>query len=392
MKKFKRLIKSILAIGLIILLEGCVGSTEFEGTTEGENESDKVIVEKLDEKEINSERINIWLSDNIQIDADITPYDRYKNGLGSYNFETVDYYKYDDPNCLTEYGITQAYNKFFSVEDNENITISGLNCTINPEDMYFKHNAFARELTYMSVKNTQLTKEVSKELLSMANAKAEELCKAFQNAGYLRLGTYYKLRYIDEATFIPFDEYYVQMNDTGLNTDYDNIRNSKEAYFNIVTYGMIEDIPIFNDSIYFEEEDSSKMSKNYGNFPPSKNYALATFSEIECSIDTLGNVIELQICDNVKVGDKIKDYTNIIDINKVLEVVKEKFDKYNSYIRVSNIELAYEGIISEELNDNGIRKQVLEPVWVIRYVGDGSSTKMAINAITGEQYEAFMSR
>lgn len=404
----KRIICIILSVFSIIFLQACSEENKEEDTT----------------VDIDSRHIQLELTDKVHIDADITPYDKYKEGLASYYIESyVDMSGVLDEESLVEnaqFFKQDISSVIESIEDNTDGSFDVDNMKIVFDTDYMecefniKHtdregieralayiwylddvgNAYSPEV-WFDCRNGELEATSTEHFLGKHIKKyvpeclGEDLSFAkAEAAGELWKSTLEKImgeELSDNYIIVPVSE-----------ENYNALlekRESEEAVFDEEFYQFFFFRSV--DGISWKRLDYSIPVESAGELAEGIERQilgnnLMSSDEWPLIVDVDKNGIRfLELTANSVIDEVYKEKANVIDVNQLIKKVKEFFSL--SYmvndITIYNIELCYSSSFSDK--EDGPVRNIVTPYWIVDYSidkssGDAEAYRIVYDAYTGE--------
>lgn len=405
--------KKIRVIGLLISL--CLFAC-LQACSEGNKEDNTTV-------DIEAQHIELELADKIHIDADITPYDKYMGGLASYYIESyVDMTGVLDEESLVENarffrqdissvieGIEDNTDGTFDVDNMQIIFVANSECELN-----IKHTdseGIERALAYIWY------------LDDAGNAYSPEVwfdCR--EGVMESSLSEHYLGRHIkqDVPECLGKDLSFAKAEEAGelwrstlggiigetLSDNYIIVPVSLENYNALLEKSETEEV-VFDEEFYqfffFRSVDGFSWKRLEYSIPVESTGELAEGVErqilgsnllpvdewpIVIDIDKNG-IRYMEISVNSTIGDTYKDKAEVIDLNKLIDKVKEYFSigYIANDINIYNMELCYSSSFSDK--EDGPVRNIVAPYWIVDYrtesvSGRIESWRLVFDAYTGE--------
>lgn len=414
----KRLLLYIILV--MLLITGCK-KTEIEDENnlkntggiseqgdEPEAESEKTLEELLGEVDMEQSHINLKLSKNVMIDADITQYSQYKDGLNLYRINDIT----DEEN--SEKGFVKALDDFFgkdvtiTIAEQEQLkkeTKEEVDFTCVYDRLfqyYFESYKYGDCLNSLSVyriaipfyKNNydkkfvdgiieKVLTEFSKEFLidvsddyeciwvnSEYYAKTEDFIKKIIPSQYSDVKPNLK-DYFEDETCQNKEEYYIvrlmQRKDGGIELD-----NIMELPFKLSEFGVME---TKGTGILRKREDA---------------YCVTIDNDIRILFTADGSIRVIEIRHNANIEDTPFESVQVKNIQEMLSIIYDQY-KYSiekeDEVEIFNMELKYMGALHKD--DAGNVITCIKPYWVIQFYDkresyESSRQIIIYDAVTGK--------
>lgn len=313
------------------------------------------------------EHIKIDLYKNVHMDADVTPYSAYSEGVGLYN-----------------YSINPQNGEIKMVEDTSQV-LDKLNnyygkkvfqeTDLLNDSAYFQFgehfgydaSAYYYNLPMLRVTNNLKLEEAVKDVLTMLEGIADfDICNQYECI-YISEEAY---RQAEELSADPsFDSFFRSL-------------NNKNFYFVTVRGGKNTNIPIISTGLSFSIKESV-VPDNMINMGDSMY--VDTRQTYEMIFDENINLISCRIFQFIYSQE---DKTDTVKILSSKEMVKILYDHYKNAVKETNIKemKLYYTVLCTGIDENGLDKYQLAPVWMVltHEKDEGWYGREFYNAITGE--------
>lgn len=367
----------------LVVMAGGMMLTSCKPTSKVTQDSGLIVYEEqLDKIDKNTSYVNIELSDNISINAEITPYSEYGTELGIYEFQRQ----------VMNFEEEKILNDINECRQESNVSAEEVIISVGTDSSLVGYGDLSEEqMKYYSLASALLLFEVP------LNVDKTNQCP--------------------EGTIVQkkCSEYFAQLNDMeiyGIETE----EEYEEVVAQLTMYGgqnIIENIaPGFQNiesdqftGFYVAEcletvGDSNiplkgllcSVYKNYKLKDIPETCSMGYDDEVFCGIyncvlavfDTDKELQSLHMEKNVQVEEKPVRYETVVDVCSVIDYFYQKMKTSQSTIIISDIELFYTGIVVEE---EGELEDYIWPVWKVTYYkpGVGNCADMYINAVTGKE-------
>ncbi len=351
MKKRSYIVGGIL-LSMLIMTSAC---SKEQSKSAGDD------LESLDIE--NTTHVQLSLTDQVEVDADMTPYEDYKNGISAYYLEAykneadseeesgdeieteLRLYILSEPipqtedqtEEETESETGQAYE-----DESTDFLSTGLGSLCYPDDdtLSVWRSALVRALRY--------TKKVSDCLLEDAKSDVQENYEEGRSL-------------IEELTG-------KELSDYGICLPLDDDISYAFYYFY-----ELNGLPILSDFLPFAEEDGGSMY----------NHCFG-YGRVYYEADTM---IGVDVDVNVSVGEVYRDSQEVIDAKEALTIAQEYYEtiELTHSITISDIRLVYNTYYID--GENGETEGVILPFWYLSYFdasADCANQVLVIQAYTGE--------
>lgn len=376
-------------------------TTACKATTSETEETKKTYKELLESIDMESDRLDIQLTDNLNIHADIIPKSSYENGLGVYEFqrETLSFSSEEFAKRLNKYygkeQIVSSTQKGSALMDNE------AHCSSGPSGStatYF-YNKEAQSyidfaVTLFGTKYPIYIKQPD-EILAQADTIRQKVFydqfpnmneKCFQyiilagEEDYNKLEKQYRnihigLKENDEDRLFTMDMWVGG-----------TISEQKRSVYGAQCYEIVGNTNLFlkpiNRASYKNTENRQIPETSYKSMgseviTPIDNKLLIVF-------DDSGQLQAIYTAKYIRVNDTPEKTEQIIDLKKVIDILYEKMKNVKKPVNIYSIDLYYTGVIAEE--GEGL-EDYISPVWEIYYYDSSSKSRASIvlDAITGKE-------
>jgi len=394
---------------LFLICGICLITAACRPTTSETEETKKTYKELIDSIDLEKDTLSLKFSDMVNVNADVTPQSKYKDGLGIYEFEK-------EAMSFDTRGFIDRLNQYFGREEvfyedsleylietnaksdewkkykvGGDVSKDGSSLTWSSDvEEYGPFRAMVADLLAnrypIYYTESELMEGEIKKLTSLFSDEFRDI----ENGHF---------RYIiinGEKDYKRIEDIYRKIN-IGLGeneTDhvfdcYVNLtkpaREQKEVYGVTVceTIGT-EKLPVlFMNKASYKNYDKKAIPETSRKGmadevqTPVYNYICAIF-------DNLGNLQSVHMEKYVRIRDIPERVEHILDLRQVLDIIYEKVKDVKRPVNIYSIQLGYTGVVQEE--GNGLEDYVY-PVWEIQYYDSGPQTieTVYLDAVTGRE-------
>lgn len=313
--------------------------------------------------------ITIDLYENVHMDADVTPYEKYSAGLGLYDYTQNS--QEGERNLVEDIpSMLDRLNGYYGAEILKENNIRG-------NAAYFEFSAKGFPVPYMDADSVYYKLPESRmEDTSQLQGKVREVLDILEGAADFMVCTKYECAYISEAVYRQSEELHSKL---GAHVDLSSCNNEK-FYFVTVRAG-IDDIGIIFSGLNFPLEAGKKISDNVVVEADSIcaytecGYKFVFDENMKLLYGSIMQMISYQ-------ADKVSE-TEILSSKDMVKILYEHYQNSAKEVNITDMQLYYTALPTD---DNETVKFQLAPVWLVQTYteGEGWYSKEYYNAVTGE--------
>ncbi len=403
----RRTIISIIITGFLVLLVSCNGSPK------GESQD---TLKKVSQRDLENGHIKIELMEKVMVDAEVTPYSKYKNGLCIYYFEpSIDNYGKSD---LKEYkknpiifnqdiekvtGMIEKYSKgrFLISKNKINVIKEDLELSLpftdddggqwNLYSSWHLNNTgqFAGTEFYFEPANTdEKYAQIGKGVLNdvpMYEDRDFEFAKCSMVAKDMRIFAEYMTgRKISETMYcVPVTEKLYNTVTDVQQIDREKIPYPGE-YYTFIMYYDIDGLPWKSVNHTMAEKNGMKLADDVA------VYEGELYSRNEWPLVVTYNadgIMSLELDSFFKIGKPYKEKEQVCTPEKILEQVENYFQEtlLEAPITIYEISLAYDSYFTDP--EDGLIENIVRPFWLVRYWDGKKTVQLVFDAYSGKYIE-----
>lgn len=358
-------------------------------------------IREISKVDVNSTEITLDLTDNVTVNAEITPKTDYENGLSTYfgNVWSEEGYSYEswkeNANFMGK-SIPDIFSKI--IEDKiGNFDLKALDTLDLADDygpcidLYDRDGndflMYAQEQEDGSIKWPKMyypQREISNWSNIRIDMENETDLDEFKNLDLKNTG-------IEIEAAIDFVSYICGYD---ISNEYICLKLPElgEEFYVLYLFPLVDGFPVYYEENNIEYDESKSLSDEVQERQIVEEH-IATIENLWIKPQYVyfneGKIVGVEINPSIHTGDIYEKNKKVVDIQEILKQTKNYFDKtlVADPVEITSITLGYNGDISD--GSNGDIEHVIAPFWYVRYYDktkgeNGCNRCILFNAYTGE--------
>ncbi|RKI25241.1 hypothetical protein D7V82_13565 [bacterium 1xD8-6] len=407
MKSRRTIISLMLIAGLLVLLASCSSPKEEPQDT----------LRKISQRDLQLGHIKVELLEKVSVDADVTPYSKYKDGLNAYYLETsfdnhgesnIKKYKKKpiifNQDMATVTNLVEKYTKgkFSASKSKINVLENDLQLFVpyvnkaekNGEiysswSLNSKRQFAGTQFHFLSSEESSSYAELGTHILrNIPMYKKENLEFINYNTIIQQMQALAEQitgrKISDEIYCIPITEELYKQVTKILNMEQDELPYLGEYYI-LIMYFDIDGLPWKLINYAMPEKNGMKLSDdvivNEGELYSKNEWPLVVAYNVD-------GIIDLQLDSFFMLGEPYIEKKKVCTLQKVLEQTRGYFQDLllENSITVYDISLAYDSYFTD--SNDGLIENVVRPFWTVKYWNGEKAYQLVFDAYSGKYVAA----